>query len=265
MISTNLDSYQVTLTPLGGTATVQLASGQTAVADGTVLATIDTNRLANGPYTLQLTASDIAGRTTTLMRSIEIDSVAKAEAFATSATDLTVTLDGVMIPITRYYSTVNASVQGSFGYGWTVAAADAHDHDQRGCTDRQRGPDGMFSPFQPGTRLYLNLPTGAHVGFTFTPVAHSIPGLVYYTPAWTPDMGVTYQLASPAATLEVADGGYYQMGTGLPYNPSSNLFTGFNYTKDGAPTARSTTIRPRAACNRWWGPAASGSSGARAA
>ena len=30
--------------------------------------------------------------------------------------------------------------------------------------------------------------------------------------------------------LEVAGGAFYQMGTGLPYNPASSLFPGFNYT-----------------------------------
>ena len=65
------------------------------------------------------------------------------------------------------------------------------------------------------------------VGFTFAPIQNSQAGLIWYSPAWTADPGVNYQLSSAGATLEEVNGAYYQLGTGLPYNPASGNFGGF--------------------------------------
>jgi hypothetical protein len=51
---------------------------------------------------------------------------------------------------------------------------------------------GAFNPFRSGTRVYATLPDGRRVGFTFTPQGHQIPGLQFFTPAFTPDAGVDY-------------------------------------------------------------------------
>ena len=68
------------------------------------------------------------------------------------------------------------------------------------------------------------------MGFSFTPQRHELPGLTLYRPAWTPDPGIDYRLESAAATLQLIRGGFYQLGTGLPYNLSTGFFSGSDYT-----------------------------------
>ena len=61
---------------------------------------------------------------------------------------------------------------------------------------------GAYNALSIGTRLFLTLPTGQRVGFTFTPVKHTLVGAAsYYTPAWVPDAGVTWSLESADAKL----------------------------------------------------------------
>ena len=153
--SSNLDTYTLTLTPLGGSDTMVLASGSAAVADGTSLATIDTNRLANGAYSLVLTATDIAGRTTTVTRVLDVDTVAKSEAFATAATDLTVTLDGVVVPLTRFYSTVNANEQGLLWLRVDAGRGRPADHDKRPTENAGKEADGVYNPAPAGHASFI--------------------------------------------------------------------------------------------------------------
>jgi len=80
---------------------------------------------------------------------------------------------------------------------------------------------GVYNPFRVGTRLYLTLPNGERVGFTFQPQRQEIPGLVYYTPAWVADTGVNYTLQSQDALLSLAGERLYELKTGQPYNPTT--------------------------------------------
>ncbi|MHC1770059.1 MAG: putative Ig domain-containing protein [Verrucomicrobiia bacterium] len=222
----NLDAFVLDLAPLGTEEYEVLATAQ-APAGGT-LAILDPARLLNGAYTLRLTATDISGRTSGVVRTIEINSGAKTQSYEKAATDFTVTLAGLALPFTRYYSSLNSNLRGAFGFGWMLGGADPHITTNLPVSD-QPGVD-RFSPYHEGTRLYLTLPDNRRVGFSFTPQAMVIQGITVYRPAWTADQGVSHQLASADALLEMVNGGLYELGTGLPYNPASGLFSGFDFT-----------------------------------
>ncbi|MCL4179872.1 MAG: tandem-95 repeat protein, partial [Verrucomicrobia bacterium] len=226
---TNLDEFVVELTPIGRSGTTVLARGQAAVEG--VLGHIDPDRWANGAYLLTLRATDLGGRTTVLTRLIEVNTATKSGSFATTATDLTTTLAGVPIALVRHYRSVDAVVAGTLGWGWQLAGVDS----QLTTNSIPTGDEdlGRFNAFESGTRAYVNLPDGRRVGFTFAPLPVTVGTTTLYRPAWVGDAGVDYRLASADATLEVADGAYYQVGTGLPYHPASGHFGGFAYSLTG--------------------------------
>ncbi len=221
----NLDDYQLTLEPLGSSTAIVLASGQANVDDA-ALATIDPGKLANGAYLLQLTATNISGRTSSATSLVEINTTTKSGSFAASATDLTATLDGVSVRFTRYYQSVAAASAGLTGNGWQLAG-----FDPRIATDVAPSPSqssGVYNAFQIGTRLYINLPDGTRARFVFTPTSASVGPLTIYQPAWTAAAG--YQLSTAAAQLENDGGSLDQFGTGLPYNPASGRFGNLAWT-----------------------------------
>ena len=68
----NLDSWTLKIAPLGSSAFTTLAAGTTPVANA-ALASLDPGSLLNGVYQLELTATDIAGRTSTAQSTLEVD------------------------------------------------------------------------------------------------------------------------------------------------------------------------------------------------
>ena len=217
----NLDDYQLTLVPLGSSTSIVLASGQASVNDA-AMATLDPGRLENGAYLLRLTATNISGRTSTVTSLVEINTSSKSGSFATSATDLTTTLDGVSVNFTRYYQSVDATSTGLLGNGWQLAGFDPQITTDVAPSASQSS--GVYNAFQIGTRVYINLPDGTRASYTFTPTSSAVGPLTIYQPAWTAVSGDGYQLSTANAQLENDGGGLNQFGTGLPYNPASGRF-----------------------------------------
>ena len=89
---------------------------------------------------------------------------------------------------------------------------------------------GIYNPFRQGTRVYLTLPDGRRVGFTFTPQKHELPGVTYYTPAYRPTPASAGRSTSAAGRCCAAATGFYDLETGRPYNPASGQFEGPEYT-----------------------------------
>src|SRR5262249_43959397 len=89
---------------------------------------------------------------------------------------------------------------------------------------------GMFNPFRVGTRVYVTLPDGRRVGFTFAPEKHALPGLTFYTPAYVADPGVDWTLRSADAGLSLANGRLFDLRAARPYHPASGFFQGPEYT-----------------------------------
>jgi YVTN family beta-propeller protein/YD repeat-containing protein len=225
--SGDLDTWVLDLAPLGSSNFVTLATGNTNVAGG-ALAHLDPARFRNGVYVLRLTATDLGENSTQTTRQIEIDTEAKPAQYLRAETDLSVPLGATALKLTRVYDSLAAGVPGSFGYGWYLAVREAGVQTSVPATGRESL--GAYNPFQQGTRVYLTLPDGRRVGFTFAPVKHQQPGLTWYAPAWVADAGVNYTLDSAGGTLTRGPGGYYDLLTAGPYNPASGRFNGPDYT-----------------------------------
>ena len=120
---TNLDTWVLDIAPLGSSTFTTLASGTAPVSAGT-LATFDPTAMANGPYVLRLTATDIAGRTSQTTIQVEADTTTKPGQYLRSETDLSVTLAGSTFNLVRVYDSLMAAQSGTFGYGWRLADQD---------------------------------------------------------------------------------------------------------------------------------------------
>ncbi len=223
---TNLDTWVLDRAPIGSSTFTTLASGTSAVSSAT-LATFDPTVLANGPYVLRLTATDIAGRISQTTIVVEADSTAKPSQYLRTETDLSVVLAGSVVNLVRSYDSLTADQSGTFGFGWRLAVEDTDI--QTTVLPTGHESTGIYNPFLIGTRVYLTLPTGQRVGFTFAPVQEQINGLTYYMPAYTADSGVSYTLSSAGGPLIRAGNRYYDLKTGLAYNPAADLYAGPEY------------------------------------
>ncbi|MEO1006173.1 MAG: Ig-like domain-containing protein, partial [Cyanobacteria bacterium J06638_38] len=206
-----------------------LASGYGTFSNQAIT-TLDPTVYPNGFYTLVLTATDIKGRTSTTEIVVEVNSDTKQKQYLRQDTDLAISqsqlsliafADDTVVDLVRRYDSLTHNRVGSFGNGWELAS---------GNFNLETSPpaplllgEGSQSqsqiPFEDGTRVYLTLPTGERVGFTFQPIAEEITGLTYYKPAWIADADVNYSLESANAVLSVARGRYYDLQTARPYNP----------------------------------------------
>ncbi len=229
--SSNLNTWTLAMAPLGSGSYTTIASGSVPIANG-VLGQIAPGTLPNGFYELQLTATDISGRQSVTRLEIEVDTSVKPAAVQTTDTDLTVTLDGATVNITRAYDSVSPAAADTFGPGWTLVGRDVDL--QTGLAPTGLESYGVYPAMQVGTRVYLTLPDGTRAGFTFEPVAVDLPDqpseLTYYYPAWQADPGVAYQLASVQTLLVKGGNDYYDQATGRPYNPADPFFGPTGYT-----------------------------------
>jgi VCBS repeat-containing protein len=223
---TNLDSWTLEIAPYGTSAFTTIAQGTSAFDQGT-LVHLDPANYLNGFYTLRLTASDVAGRTAQTETQIEIDGQSTTGVTSQTVTDMTATLDGHVVAITRQYDSRLSGTPGTFGDGWRLTLRDTDIQSNAPLTGQENLGD--YDPFEAGTRVYVTLPTGERVGFTFEPVEHDIPGLVYYTPSFVADPGVTWTLQSAATQLSRVGNRFYDLQTGAPYNPAA-LQTSAQYT-----------------------------------
>ncbi|MEM9272984.1 MAG: CARDB domain-containing protein, partial [Cyanobacteria bacterium P01_F01_bin.143] len=223
---TNLDEWFLTV-EANGRSPLQSAE-IIASGDGTFnnaeITTFDPALYGNGFYTLELTAIDVRGRSSTTEIVVEVNSDSKQKQYLRQDTDLAIafadesvdeTVDETVINLVRRYDSLSRDQVGSFGNGWELATGNFNLE-----TSNQDAADGREVPFEDGTRVYLTLPDGKRVGFTFQPIAEDITGLTYYKPAWVADVGVNYSLESADALLSVARGRYYDLQTARPYNPN---------------------------------------------
>ena len=143
-------------------------------------------------------------------------------------TDLSVNLDGTTINIQRTYDSLTRDGSGDFGAGWTFVNLQTNLQTNLPTTGQE--DFGVYNPFRDGTEVYLTLPTGQRVRFTFTPASFQVAGQTFYHPAWTADSGVTYTLQSTDTVLTKSGSRYYDLATGQPYNPGNPFFSGPSYT-----------------------------------
>ncbi|WP_346658742.1 Ig-like domain-containing protein [Bradyrhizobium sp. 143] len=215
---TNLEHWSLEIAQTGSDRFTTIATGSGPIANAR-LALLDPAMLDNGFYTLRLTAADFAGRTGSALTHIEISSQVKAGQLVSPHTDLTATLAGHTISVTRAYDGLAPGAQDTFGNGWRLMVRDV----DVVTNVEQTGDEatGVFNPMRVGTRVYVTLPTGERAGFTFAPVEHRVGGLVYYTPSFTSDTGVNWTLQSIEATLARVGDRFYDINTGAAYNPQA--------------------------------------------
>ncbi|MGH9206298.1 MAG: putative Ig domain-containing protein, partial [Acidimicrobiales bacterium] len=226
----NLLSYTITATPLsqlgaGIPTSFQVGQGTTSVTNGT-LGTFDPTLLADGSYTLTLSAINTGGKTATASVNVEVAGHLKLGNFTLSATDLTIPVAGIPITVGRSYNTLNGSTSANndLGPGWQLNYRDVNlkvNFPQGGLSAYSQYP-----AFQDGTRVDVTLPGGQTAGFTFYGAPESFVGVVDgYKPRFLPDPGVFDQLIAPDADMLLI-GGYYVTITGaglVDYNPADPI------------------------------------------
>ncbi len=221
----NLDVWRLEMAPWGTNEFVELNRSIRTV-DGR-LTEIDPASLANGVYRLRLSATDISGRSSAVESKLEINSSNKSAVYRWAESEVALEKAFGTIRLTRVYDSSLNLPGTSFGEGWRWAELDYLVQSDTPRTGRE--VLGVYEPMRDGTRVYVSLPNGNRVGFTFAPEATSIGALTFYKPRWQADPGAGAELRSVEAMLTRAEGKYYELGSGLPYHPSNNLFDGANY------------------------------------
>ena len=138
-------------------------------------------------------------------------------------TDLMVNLGGESFELTRRYDSLESDLIGSFGPGWTQLGRDAD------LVEDLRAAAGITlggpAPLGGGERIYVTLPNGRRVAFTFTPQALEVDGKVAYFPAWTGASGETWTLQTPDIALDRAGGRFFELDSARPYRPDRFVLT----------------------------------------
>ncbi|MEL6108114.1 MAG: putative Ig domain-containing protein, partial [Planctomycetota bacterium] len=220
---TGLAEYAIELIPRGGGAALPIAAGSTSITRNV---TVDPARFANGFYTLRVTASDFGGLASEFTHDIEINSVDKSGAFFQSTPIMTVTLDGVVLPIERVHdSLVMTSGNSSLGTSWSLPLLEP-----QLAVDVGDDSGDAFAAMTDRGRVYVTVPSGQRIGFSFRPVETTSGSLETFAPAWAADPGVDWALESFEANLRRAGDGYFVVGSGLPYTsalaePGETAFT----------------------------------------
>ncbi len=226
----NLDSWTLAIATPNNPAFTVLATSNTAVNDG-ALAQLNPSSMANGFYQLRLTATDLSGRTATTTAQIEIHTTTKPNDVVVTDADLSVNLDGTTVLIERTYDPLNSDGSGDFGAGWSLTNRQMNLQTNVATTGEEAY--GVFNAFSAGTEVYLTLPTGQRVRFTFAPTSFQVAGQTFYRPAWQADSGVNFTLESTQDVLSKAGNSFYDLATGQPYNPGNPFFSGPSYTLVG--------------------------------
>nr|WP_013334799.1 CARDB domain-containing protein [Gloeothece verrucosa]ADN18050.1 YD repeat protein [Gloeothece verrucosa PCC 7822] len=208
---TNLDKWVLSISDFGENDFRTLFEGQGTITGG-MLTQLNPTQLANGFYHLRLSATDIKGRTADTQVALEVNSSHKNN-YSNRVTDLSVSLAGTTLNLVRSYNSLFLDEEGSFGQGWQLANRDFD------------LSSNVTTGIESGTRLYLTLPTGERVGFTFAPIKQEITGVTYYTPAWVADTGVNWTIESEKVLLTKALSSFYDLYTGQPYQASAYKLT----------------------------------------
>lgn len=116
--SDTLQGWTLSYRAHGDAISTVLASGNAPVVNGR-LGTFDPTLLLNGGYTLELTATDTGGGSTTISRDVSIEGQMKIGHFTLTFQDLEIPLSGLPIEILRTYDSRDKQ-QGDFGIGWRL-------------------------------------------------------------------------------------------------------------------------------------------------
>ena len=217
----NLDSWTLEIGDVGWREPVVIAAGFETLGEQAV-GVFDPSDYRDGFYEIRLTATDIAGRTSSDQFVIEVSAKARSEHYALSDTDLALVLgNGHLLTLHSYDSSMR-DVTGVLGSGWRLDGFETFLETNVPSSDIS----GDYGAFDRNTRVYLSTSAG-RLGFEFAPQKVEIANRQYYRPAWQPlKSGMGYELASADVLLTVARGRFYELSTGLPYNPANTRISG---------------------------------------
>ncbi|HYU32287.1 MAG TPA: DUF6531 domain-containing protein, partial [Thermoanaerobaculia bacterium] len=117
--SDRLQSWTLSYRAHGEAGATVFATGNSPVVNAT-LATFDPTLLLNGGYTVELTATDFNGQSSTVSVDVDVEGQMKVGNFTLSFLDLEIPLAGLPVQIYRNYDSRDKR-RGDFGVGWTLA------------------------------------------------------------------------------------------------------------------------------------------------
>ncbi len=154
--SDRLESWTLSYRAHGDAEGAVFASGNTPVVNGR-LGTFDPTLLLNGGYTVELTATDFNGQSSTVSIDVSAEGQMKIGNFTLQYIDLEIPLSGLPIQVVRNYDSRDKR-RGDFGVGWTL--------ELRQGTYRNNRPPGEgwdissgFLPCQEVTEIETHLTT----------------------------------------------------------------------------------------------------------
>jgi hypothetical protein len=150
-----------------------IINGSTVGAGG--LGTLDPTLLANGAYWVELRGTNTAGVTQTNLALVTVSSDNKPGRVTIEVVDLELPLPGISLSLTRRYDSLERSIKGDFGPGWSMMVR----------TRLEVAPSGNVS---------LNL-DGRRQSFFFAPPPNPI-FVYWFTPKYVADRGTRGTLES---------------------------------------------------------------------
>jgi fibro-slime domain-containing protein/RHS repeat-associated protein len=224
-------SYTLKVALEGTSSWTTIGSGTTAV-NGGVLGHLDPTILANGTYTVELTAFNTGGRSSTIDQAIDVEGNLKLGDFRQTFTDLTVNVSGIPIVVSRTYDSLDAGATGDFGYGWHLDVGDAKL--KVNLAGNVGNGWGDYPPFEDNTRVYITLPGGTPQAYTFMPYEQSLDSLGllnFWHPLFIPDANDTMSLSvlDEELSKDPNTGEYYSITDGGldSYNPADPNYGGY--------------------------------------
>jgi RHS repeat-associated protein len=221
--------YRLSYAPLDQLQFTEFVHNTTPVTDG-LLGVWDTTLLENDSYVIRLEVTTDAGNTSVHDVTVGLSGELKLGNFRVSFEDLSIPVAGIPITVLRTYDTLRSDRDGDFGFGWRL---EYRSTDLRTSLPKSGLEDlGIYTPFKPGTKVYLTLPGGQRQGFTFDPEIRVLPGfgrdnnLVLASPRFRPDRGVTSTLSAGGGQLFVNEFGELYAAGGIPWNPAAPDFGG---------------------------------------
>ncbi len=116
-------SYSLSYAPVGSSSFTEFVSGNQEVINGD-LGTFDASMLENGFYQIQLSATDVNGRTSFTSVVVSVAGELKLGQFTVSFQDKNLNIGMLPLTVTRSYDSRNRSTVGDFGHGWEVSFND---------------------------------------------------------------------------------------------------------------------------------------------
>ncbi|MFO0940533.1 MAG: FG-GAP-like repeat-containing protein [Pirellulales bacterium] len=232
-VGTAFKEYRLSYARLDKLSFTEIVRSQTEVSDG-LLGVWDTSLLENDSYVLRLEVVSVSGNTTVDEIQVGISGNLKLGNFRLSFDDLKIPVGGIPITVVRTYDTLRSDRDGDFGFGWRM---EYRSTDLRTSLPKSGAENiGIYTPYRLGTKVYMSLPGGQRVGWTFTPEIRALAGfgagsgLVLASPKFTPDRGNTNQLSVGGGWLLVNEYGELYSSGGVPWNPASPDFGGYSIT-----------------------------------